>query len=269
MIKLSAIVFTYWADEESYIEACLKSISFADEIIVIDNGATPETIQVVKKYTNKIFTSNSKDFSKRHNLGTEKSNGQWLLYIDADERVSQALRIQIEQAIENDAISAYQLNRVNFFLGKKVRFGDRYPDLVTRLFQKKKLEKWTGEIHESSSVTGEVEKLSAPLFHITHRDIFSMVEKTINFSQTEAKLRLDANHPKIVWWRLLRVFLTEFWTRIVKYQGFRQGTEGWIDGIFQAFSLFIVYARLWELQRSPSLSKTYREIDDKILKGEL
>ena len=264
---LTAIIFIFWPEEESLVESCLQSVAFADEVIVIDNGATPKTLEIIKKYTDKVYKTDSTNFAYRHNLGKEKASGDWIFYIDADERLDKRLAEEIA-GIKND-FDAYQIFRVNYFLGKEVKFGDRVPDFVTRLFKKEKLQGWTGEIHESSIVDGKIGKLQFPLYHLTHRDIFSMIQKTINFSEHEAKLRLETNHPPVVGWRLLRVFLTEFFNRMVKYQGWRQGTEGWIDGIFQAFSLFIVYARLWEMQQRPSLPEQYKMIDQKIREGSL
>lgn len=262
---ISAIIFIFWPEEENYIESCLKTVSWCDEIVVIDNGASLKTLELCRKFTTKIYKNNSDNFADRHNFGKEKAKGDWLLYLDADERISAALKEEIEKTVGNSHFNAYKFNRVNFFLGKEVKFGDRYPDLITRLFKRDTLISWEGEIHESSNVSGSIGSLSAPLYHLTHRDITSMLEKTINFSQHEAALRLKANHPPVVGWRLIRVFLTEFWMRFIKYQGFRQGTEGYIDGIFQAFSMFITYARLWELQRKKSLKEEYEDIDKHIL----
>lgn len=265
---ISAIVFIYWPEEEDHFEVCLKTLSFVDEILVVDNGATAKTLEIAKKYKCQIIKTPSKSFSERHNLGAHRAKGDWLLFIDADERLSQELQHQIALEIAHPTADAYELNRVNFYLGKKVRFGDRYPDYVARLFKKTSLKEWSGEIHESSSVQGKIGRLSAPLYHLTHREIFLMMDKTKNFAEIEAKIRYEAGHPPIVGWRLVRVFVTELYNRIVRLQGWRQGTEGWIDGIFQAFSMFIVYARLWEKQRQPSLEETYKEIDRKILAGE-
>ena len=264
-MKLSAILFIYWPEEEDYVEACLKTISWADEIVVIDNGASAKTISVVKKYTDKIFWSDSDSFATRHSLGKEKASGDWLFYIDADERISKKLQLEIQKELENPSADAYQVCRINYFLGKEVRFGDRFPDYLARLFKKDRLVNWEGEIHESSKINGKTSNLQGPLYHLTHRDIYSMMEKTMNFQEYEARLRFKANHPPITGCRLLRVFTTELFTRLVRYQGWRGGTEGWIDGIFQSFSLFIAYARLWELQRKPSLKESYKQIDKKIL----
>ncbi|MEK7565651.1 MAG: glycosyltransferase family 2 protein [Patescibacteria group bacterium] len=264
---ISAITFIYWPEEVEVLENCLKSLAFCDEIIVIDNGAPETVVKIAQKYTDKIFKSADSSFAARHNLGKEKAKGDWILYIDSDERVSQKLAQEIKNI--DDSFDAYQLSRVNYFLGKAVKYGDRVPDFVTRLFRKDKLKNWIGEIHESSEVSGKIGQLKAPIYHLTHRGIFSMVKKTINFSEREVDIRLAINHPPVVWWRLIRVFVTEAFNRIIKMQGWRQGTEGWIDGLLQAFSLFIVYARLWEKQRKTPLSKTYQEIDERILNGEL
>ena len=262
---ISAITFIYWPEEVQVLENCLKSLSFCKEIIVIDNGAPPEVFNIAKKYTDKIYKTNDQSFAARHNLGKEKATGDWLLYIDSDERVSKKLAQEITN-LKGD-LSAYKLLRINYFLGKEVKFGENVPEYVTRLFQKDKLLEWAGDIHESSKVQGEVGKLDGPLYHLTHRDIFSMVAKTINFSEREADLRLKVNHPPVVGWRLIRVILTEFFNRLIKRRGFKQGTEGWIDGLLQSFSMFIVYARLWEKQQMTPLSQKYKDLDEKILSG--
>lgn len=270
-VKLSAITFIFNDAEGDFIEPCLQSLSFADEIIVIDNGASERTLSLVKKYTDKIYSCAAKDFALRHNLGSEKAKGDWLLFIDSDERVSQRLSQEIKRVVENpeSSLGAYSILRINYYLGKLVRHGDRLPDYVTRLFTRTALKKWTGIIHESTEIEGKVGKISAPIYHLTHRDVDSMVLKTLNFSRHEARIRLDINHPPVVWWRLLRVCFTEFWHRFVKLQAWRQGTEGWIDGLIQVFSYFIIYAQLWEMQRKEPLEKTYREIDKKIISGEI
>lgn len=272
---ISAITFVYWPEEVEVLENCLKSLAFCDEMIVIDNGAPENVVAIAKKYTDKIFISNDSSFAARHNLGKEKAAGDWLLYVDSDERVSKKLAEEVKTVIKETPLEkespfqAFQVLRVNYFLGKEVKFGEKVPEYVTRFFKKDKLRDWTGDIHESSNVEGKIDKLNSPLYHLTHRDIFTMVEKTINFSEREAALRLRSGHPPIVGWRLLRVIITEFFNRIIKLQGWRQGTEGWIDGILQSFSLFIVYARLWEKQQKMPLAEKYKEIDEKILNGEI
>ena len=120
---------------------------------------------------------------------------------------------------------------------------------MERLFRKDKLISWYGEVHESPKVSGLVGELTIPLIHITHRDIESMIKKTIEWSKIEAELRYKADHPMVVWWRFPRVMLTQFLEYFIRQGGWRNGVEGWIESLFQAFSIFITYVRLWEIQK--------------------
>lgn len=121
-------------------------------------------------------------------------------------------------------------------------------EMLERLFRTSQLKGWHGKLHETPDVNGVVGELHAPLFHYTHRDLSSMVEKTNTWSEVEAKLRLDANHPKMTWWRFPRVMLSAFYDSYIKQKGYKAGTAGLIESIYQGFSMFITYAKLWELQ---------------------
>lgn len=207
---ITVIVFVFWPEEEELIEACLRTVTWADEILILDNGATPKTLQIARKFTKNIIKDNTKDFASRHNLAKDLAKGNWILYVDADERISKSLAGEIRETVKDPKYAAYQLPRIHYFLGKEAIYGDYYPDFVTRLFKKDRLVGWTGRIHESSKIDGEIGRLKSPMYHLTHRDIRSMVKKTLDFSEHEAQLRLEANHPPVVWWRLVRVFLTDF-----------------------------------------------------------
>src|SRR5262249_20245880 len=108
---------------------------------------------------------------------------------------------------------------------------------------------WYGQLHESPEFSGHVEILQGYLLHFTHRDLSSMLNKTIVWSQVEVKLRFDAHHPKMTWWRFPRVIYAAFWDSYITQGGFKVGTAGLIESMYQAFSMFITYARLWEMQR--------------------
>lgn len=117
-----------------------------------------------------------------------------------------------------------------------------------RFFKKEALAGWHGQLHETARVKGKVETITEPLVHMTHRTIEEMVVKTNEWSETEARLRLDARHPPVVPWRLMRVWLTGFWDTY-SHGGWKAGTVGMIESIYQGFSMFITYAKLWELQQ--------------------
>ncbi len=121
--------------------------------------------------------------------------------------------------------------------------------------RKSALMEWYGALHETARMKGAIGRLDAPLVHRTHRTLEEMVAKTNTWSKTEARLRYDANHPPVVWWRLLRVMTTAFWDSFIWQGGWKAGTVGWIESIYQAFSMFITYAKLWEKQQSDKATK--------------
>jgi len=248
---LTSIVIT--KNEEKMLEDCLLSIKFSDEIIVVDTGNTDDTNDIAKKYQARVVKSKGRDYSQFRNDGLKEAHGDWILYIDADERVTPLLKNEIQEKIRSDSeTSAFAFLRKNIFLGKHLQHGGWGNDYVIRLFRKDKLKGYKGKLHEQPEFAGNMEKLENELTHISHRNLSSMLLKTLEFTDYEARLRLEANHPPVVWWRFLRVMFGEFWLRFIKLSAWRDGVEGIIDGLFQVFNTFIIYARLWELQHKKS-----------------
>jgi len=248
-MKLSVIVLT--KNEEKMLPGCLRSVhQLADEIIIVDSQSTDKTLEIAKKFGAKVFLHKWQGFSEQKNYGFKKANGDWILFLDADERVTPELREEILQEIKKpkNLFSGYDIPRLNNILGKDLYFGGWYPDYQRRLVKKDKFKRWKGRLHEQMLVDGPTGKLKSNIYHITHRDLSSMIEKTREWSKIEAGLLCKADHPPVTWWRILRIMLTEFWERGIKKQGWRDGTVGWIEIIFQMFSRFITYARLWEMQ---------------------
>ena len=245
---LSAIVITL--NEETMIGDCLLSVKFADEIIVVDSGNTDNTNRIAKINGAKIVRSiPGGGYSQYRNDGLKAAKGDWILYVDADERVTPLLKQEIAQTISSiSKYSAYEIPRRNFYLGHEMFFGGWGNDKVIRLFKRDKLHQYTNTLHEQPEVDGEIGLLKNSLIHFSHRDLESMLDKTLLFTGFESELRLKANHLPVVSWRLIRVMATEFWHRFISLQAWRDGTEGIIDGMFQAFNMFIIYARLWEAQ---------------------
>jgi len=248
-MKISVIIIA--KNEGEMIKECLESVKWAEEIILVDTGSTDKTLDIAQKYEVKIIScpTNKPEFAKWRNIGLAAAKGEWLLYVDADERVTPELKRELQEVMAEPKYTAYQIPRRNFYLGKEMHYGGAWPGHVKRLFLKEKLIRWERELHEDPVFGGEMGTLKSPLLHFTHRDLASMVEKTLEWSKIEARLLYEANHPPVTWWRILRIMLTEFWYRGIKLQGLRDGAIGWIEVIFQMFSRFITYARLWELQQ--------------------
>lgn len=246
---LSAIIIT--KNEEQMIADCLVSLAFADEILVVDTGNTDKTNAIAKDHRAKIVTCTGSDYSQFRNVGLKAARGDWILYVDADERVTPQLRQEI-LGLMADPSSApvYQLPRRNIFLGRVMHYGGWGGDRIIRLFKRSALKEYRGALHEQPEFSGELGTATGELVHFSHRDLSSMVVKTLEFTDYEARLRLAARHPPVVWWRFLRVMATEFWLRFGKLSAWRDGPQGVIDGLFQVFNSFVIYARLWELQHA-------------------
>jgi glycosyltransferase involved in cell wall biosynthesis len=245
MANITAIIIA--KNEEENIADCLDSVAFCDERLVIDGGSTDKTVAIVEKMGAIVISHPFTDFASARNQGLRHAKGEWILYIDADERVDNVLQKNILEAIKKqDEFAAYKVQRKNFYLGNH-----EWPKIeqMERLFQKKHLREWYGTLHESPKVTGEIGILEGFLLHYTHQNLSLMVSKTNMWSNVEAKLRFDTHHPKMVWWRFPRVMIGAFYDSYITQKGYKVGIVGLIESIYQAFSIFITYAKLWEMQQ--------------------
>ncbi len=247
--KISAIILT--KNDEQRIRDCLTSVAWTDEQIVVDNGSADKTVTIAHGMGAFIVEETERiDFAKLRNVGANRASENFLLYVDSDEQVTPALREEILECVRayKPGISpvAYFIPRKNFYQGRLWP----HRDSMERLFWKKGLRGWRGKLHESPVVAGTVGRLKQFLLHNTHRTLEEMLAKTNQWSALEADLRFRAGHPPVVSWRLLRVMGTSFIEYFVRQSGWRVGTAGWIESIFQAYSSFVTYAKLWELQHT-------------------
>lgn len=233
-------------NEENNIADAIDSVNFSKKVIVVDNGSTDRTLDVAKRAGADVVKIITNDFSKQREEGLKHTKTDWILYIDADERVTDTLKKEIESVVSDDSLKdAYKLIRRNYYYGKNEWL---YRDKLERLFKRESLKGWHGQIHESPIYNGEIGELNEFLDHYTHQDLASMLEKTIAWSETEAQIRFNTNHPKMTWWRFPRVMIPTFFRYYIKQKGFRAGTAGLVESIFQTYSVFITYSKLWEMQ---------------------
>ena len=227
---ISAIVLIGGKIDEILLKKSLDSVSWCDEVVKVDTSGIPGS------------------FSEWRNEGAKKAVGDFLLYVDTDEEVPTDLKDEIKSVMVEGKCSSYAIPRKNKLLGHFMRWGGWYPDYVLRLIKKDKLKGWFGELHEQPLVDGEAGKLKNPLLHDSHRSIKEMIEKTNKWSEIEAKLLYESNHPKMNFARFLSAGFREFWYRGVRKLGFLDGTIGIIEIIYQVYSRLITYSKLWELQ---------------------
>jgi len=255
---LSIIVLV--GNEVNLIGECLESCKFANENILVMANSTQKIKEISLKTIPKIRITETKDeynknFSKWRNMGYKMATGKWILYVDADEVVTDELKKEILEKVnsyELGVTSYYVIPRANHYLGKRVRYGNSYPDYVKRLYLRKDFGGYTGILHEEPVIRGEMGYLKNDLLHYTHRDLGSMLDKTNSWTDMEAQALFESNHPPVVWWRFPRMMMTKFWERAIKQQMWKDGTVGWISVIFEMFDTFVIYAKLYELQQKKS-----------------
>lgn len=247
-MKLTVIFITKNSEEK--LEDAIVSVSdIADEILVIDGNSTDRTSEITERHKARVVAQVGKGYSDWRNQGRELAKSEWILYLDYDERLTPNLAKEIRQAIKEPAHYAYAIPRRNVILGREMRHGGWWPDYVKRLFKKDKLEKWVGDLHEEPIFEGELGHLKNPMVHIKHDNLSEMVEKTNTWSEIEAKLLLEANHPPMAPWRFVRIMLTELFYRLFVKLGILDGPEGIIYSFYQMYSRFITYGKLWEMQQ--------------------
>ena len=245
--NISAIVIT--KDEEKKIGECIDSLSWVGEVLVIDTGSEDKTIQIATRKKAIVTSYDKGGFSDWRNQGAKEAKGDWLLYVDADERVTPLLRKEILKVTKkNSETTLYAIPRRNIILGKEMKHGGWWPDYVKRLMKKDAFVRWEGKLHENPVVEGKLDHLSNPLVHLKHTKLSEMVEKTNKWSEIEANLLYKSGHPQMVGWRFFRIMTTELWYRLVKLKGYRDGTEGVVYAIYQTWSKFVTYGKLWEMQ---------------------
>ena len=257
--SLSTIIIT--KNEERNIKECLQSVKWADEIMVIDAESTDQTREIARHYTSHIMVRPWEGFGAQKNFGIHHATGDWILILDADERVSSELAKEIQERLlswtPHDPV-AYRIPRRNIFYGEWVRWGGAYPDLQTRLFQKGQATYNNVEIHENLLVKGLIGKLEGPLEHETEKHIVDHFRKFSLYITLAAKEQ-EKSTMMVHWWHLLLNPLVTFAKKYVLKLGFRDGIRGIIHAAFASMYTFGKYAKLWEWHCADSSMPTIKK----------
>jgi len=253
MIKLSVVIAA--RNEEKNIQKCLESVKWADEIVIVDDMSTDDTIEICKRYTKNIFISDSGgSFHKNKNLGIEKATGEWILSLDADEIIPKELSEEIKKSIQSSEISGYYLNRKNYFIGKWIRGCGWYPDYIIRLF-KKGVTKWPLNIHDVPKIESKdkVSYLKNPFIHYSYSSLYQYFEKfnryTSRLAQEEYEKGTKVSNKNFFLFFLIKPL---FWF-IRKYflqRGWKDGFHGFFISFSSGLVVFTTYTKLWEIQNN-------------------
>jgi glycosyltransferase involved in cell wall biosynthesis len=248
-ISCAIVVF----NEERNIRDCLESAKWMDEIVVVDAFSQDRTSEICREYTTRMYQRRWNGFGEQKNFAIDQTTCDWVFILDADERISDELRREIETILSaNGSPVAYSLPRKNYYYGKWVKWAGCYPDYQLRLFRRGAGRLDDAEPHNRFLLEGPVSYLRSPLDHYTERTIEDHFRKFNNFTTLAAKERGKSKH-RVYWYDLTIRPLYTFWKYYVKRQGFRAGMHGFVISVFASMYTCVKYAKLWELN-SKSMS---------------
>lgn len=255
MPKISVILATY--NEGKNIRDCLESVKWVDEIVIVDGTSTDKTVEVAssigrsasgrKKPKIKIIVrENPLMFHINKQMAIEKATGDWILYLDADERVSKKLKEEILSTLKKPAFTGYWLPRRNIIFGKWIMHAGWYPDFQLRLFKRGKARLPCKSVHEQPVLDGKAGHLKNDLIHHNYRTVSQFVKKLNELYTENDKNVFLSQGKKISSLDAIRFPKNEFLKRYFKEQGYKDGLHGLVLSLLQSFSSLVLFAKIWE-----------------------
>ena len=235
----------------SLLPDCLASVSWADEIVVLDSGSSDDTVAVATSAGAKVFTeSDWQGYGIQRQRAQQYASGDYILMIDTDERVTPELAQAIRQVLEQpDPQAVYSIARRNLFLGRFMRHSGWYPDRVTRLYARERYRYNDNQVHESLDAPGaRVVTLSGDLLHLTCRDFASFQRKQLNYATAWAQERHQQG-KKVSVPGIFGRTLSAFCKTLILRAGVLDGRQGWLLAVVNAQYTFNKYTELWALNR--------------------
>ena len=253
METLSAVIITY--NEETNIVACLESVSWADEIVVVDSGSTDRTVELCKKYTDQVFYRPWPGYAVQKNRAFDLASGDWILSLDADERVTPELAVEIKNILEHPEaeIAGYYLPRRVFYRGKWLRHGGFYPEKRLRLFRRGRGRCGNQAVHESIHVEGKVSALTHPVEHHSYHSVSDYLDRMERYSSLSAEEYLRQGR-RIGPLRMSVYAGFNFFKMFFLQRGFLDGYEGFLMACLYSVYTFVKYAKLMELSRQDEIA---------------
>lgn len=246
MAKLTVTVIT--RNESANIGAALDSVSWADELLVVDSHSTDDTVALARRRTERVVVRDWPGYSAQKNFAAGQASHDWILSLDADERVTPALADEIRERLHGEpAARGYRIPRISFYLGKWVRTTDWYPDYQLRLYDRR-VSTWAGAVHEGVTVDGAVGRLRADLQHVPYRDIAHHLQTIDRYTTLAAQQMSERGKTASVAGLAARpvgAFLRNYLAR----GGWRDGSVGFVVSVLNSYYVFLKFAKLWERER--------------------
>ncbi len=238
---ISVVVLT--RNEEKNVIECLKALKWCDEILVIDDYSDDRTVEIASKFGAKVFKHHlNNDFAQQHNFGLEKARGEWVLFIDADERVSPELRREIKTEVKKGKYYAFVFKRQDFFLKKPLKYGETSKVKLLRMAKKNGY--WKRAVHEVWKTKWRTKTLKNPILHYSHLSISQLVSQ-VNFHSSLHAKALKEERVEFTLFRLIFNPLGKFFQNYFCRLGFLDGVAGLIMALTMSFHSFLARGKLY------------------------
>lgn len=249
-MKITATVITL--NEEHNIAKALESLSWADEIVVVDSESTDRTIEIARRFTDRVFVRSWPGYSAQKNFAADEAANDWIFSLDADERVSAELADQIKKLeLGVAAPAAFEMPRLTSYLGRWIRHSGWHPDYKVRLYDRKR-GSWQGDyVHEALEMDGRVERIKGNILHYTVRDASEHHLRMDRYT-TLAAMQMVSRGKHVSVASLLLSPVVVFLRSYIFKLGFLDGTPGLAIARFAAHYEFLKNLKVWEQQRSRS-----------------
>jgi len=245
-MTISAVIHVF--NERDFIEPCLKSLGWVDEIVIIDQGGSDGGIEICKSYTQRIVPHPPVPVVEMaRNFGIEQASGDWILVLDPDERVSGKLASTLRDVSESSSADAYSLARSTWIFGREIRHTGWNSDSQVRFFKRGKV-RWPQQVHSLPEIAGVVASIDASQGCIVHENYVSLTQflDKLNRYTTDEALRLRRENRPFHFLKLFYQPAREFFSRFIKCKGYKDGFVGFLLSLLMAFYWQMTYMKLWE-----------------------
>jgi len=252
--RLSVAIVTY--NEGHMLEECLESIKWADEIVIVDLGSTDNTLDVARRFTDRItFHEHVSYVELVRNFSIEQTTGEWILILDPDERVTSSLAEQIKHTLADDIIyEAVKLPRITYYFGRPIHYTGYGVDYIARLFRRNAVD-WKPEVHFRPTFQGQVLRLqydsaaNNAILHINYTSVSQFIDKMNRYTTNEAQ-KAYAKGRRFRWYKPFYNFTKEFYSRFFLLHGYRDGIYGFIISLLFAIYWMVAALKLWEIEHN-------------------
>jgi glycosyltransferase involved in cell wall biosynthesis len=248
MQKLSVVIITF--NEERNIERCLRSVLWADEVIVVDAMSSDRTVEICSRFNVEASIRAWTGFAPQKQYAVSLSSHPWVLIVDADEEVTDELKNEIRKTLSSQTeYDGYNIARKSFFLGQWMRHGGWYPGYQLRLFKKAKASISQRPVHEGVELNGKASKLLSPFNHFTYYSLSQYLTKLNDYTSLDVMNKLNRTRRRRVrWYNLMINPIAVFFRMFIVLSGFRDGFRGFLLAFYSSLYKLLLFAKVWEYQ---------------------